>query len=706
MKFNIPKFNLASLQSAVLSLLLVACLTACKKDDVAPEEPVVEFESEEYSKPTEDELRVVSDYPAYVIPYEYNNFGKALVDRLQNRVTEINDETLIDLATVVLHSSQIMSMEDDWMAVLVQLLLGRNIVIVEPTVQDFNYFCDVITATYILLQENEESRELLDELDIIPGARQTLEAFYDLGMNPSKLESMFLLNTDRGGIFAEAIAVRGCDFHIVDRMMDVAESEVTHEQIIDEEGNTEPIENPHIDNPEDGTSSEVITPYSYGLFCDMVVKWINDHGYFADQAAEIRNRGVEILNSRATETTKYNLEDITSVQKVHYTMSAATPYNLGPKLPVTVSFEICSIYMEEENCDYYCVYKNILSYNQVLDCGPTGEDNKRKWRENERFGYYAVHHVDEFTYTVWTMHQYYGPFMRDIEGRSICHAHPDNFIDSATSGVELPDANFIKSVDGVGVTKYSPKNSIGSVDKTDGFSYGFDGGLCLAKEPSVNLGFNVSYDSSTTQSIDDLEIIASSTNGIPEWKYVGQNLPDAFYNLVKKPSHSEAPAIMRRECEVDQSWIWKVPNPTGSYRLFDETKVTTSVMYYTYGFLKTYPNYVNQTTTKRVSFFMIPPPRSEQLWMMNVTPYSDELNSMLATTHSRFWNKSDHEFKLTDTSEDSRISIEQFIRDFERDLNSKRHTWKNRNFKGNFTFSYYNVDEIDGEPISFDFVVE
>ena len=163
---------------------------------------------------------------------------------------------------------------------------------------------------------------------------------------------------------------------------------------------------------------------------------------------------------------------------------------------------------------------------------------------------------------------------------------------------------------------------------------------------------------------------------------------------------------MRRECEVDQSWIWKVPNPTGSYRLFDETKVTTSVMYYTYGFLKTYPNYVNQTTTKRVSFFMIPPPRSEQLWMMNVTPYSDELNSMLATTHSRFWNKSDHEFKLTDTSEDSRISIEQFIRDFERDLNSKRHTWKNRNFKGNFTFSYYNVDEVDSEPISFDFVVE
>jgi hypothetical protein len=114
------------------------------------------------------------------------------------------------------------------------------------------------------------------------------------------------------------------------------------------------------------------------------------------------------------------------------------------------------------------------------------------------------------------------------------------------------------------VVNYSPKNSIGSVYKTDGFSYGFDGGFYIAKEPSVSLGFSVSYDTSTTQTIDDLEIVASSSNGIPEWKYVGHNLPDAFYNLLLPTSHSEAPAIMRRECEVDQSWIWRIPNPKGS----------------------------------------------------------------------------------------------------------------------------------------------
>lgn len=92
--------------------------------------------------------------------------------------------------------------------------------------------------------------------------------------------------------------------------------------------------------------------------------------------------------------------------------------------------------------------------------------------------------------------------------------------------------------------------------------------------------------------------------------------------------------------------------------------------------------------------------------MMNVAPYSDELNSMLATTHSHFWKKDDHEFLLNDTSDDSRISIEQFLNDFKRDLNNKRNTWQSRNFKGTFTFLYYNINDESNEPISFEFVVE
>ena len=163
---------------------------------------------------------------------------------------------------------------------------------------------------------------------------------------------------------------------------------------------------------------------------------------------------------------------------------------------------------------------------------------------------------------------------------------------------------------------------------------------------------------------------------------------------------------MRRECEVDQSWIWKVPNPSGSYRLYDETKVVTTAMYYENENFQSHSRFVDTETTKRVSFLMMPPPRSQQVWMMNVAPYSDELNSMLATTHSRFWKKDDHEFLLNDTSDDSRISIEQFLNDFKRDLNNKRNTWQSRNFKGTFNFLYYNINDESNEPISFEFVVE
>ena len=68
--------------------------------------------------------------------------------------------------------------------------------------------------------------------------------------------------------------------------------------------------------------------------------------------------------------------------------------------------------------------------------------------------------------------------------------------------------------------------------------------------------------------------------------------------------------------------------------------------------------------------------------------------------------KDDHEFTLNDTSEESTISIDQFVNDFQKDLNSKRFTWKNRKFTGKYTFSYYNINTENVEPISFDFVVE
>lgn len=678
---------------------------ACTKDDSEKGPEKLIFEADKYSVPTEDALGVVSNLPAYVIPYQYKNFGAALVNRLKNQVADINEQTLESLATVVFHSSQIESLEDEWAAILMQLLLGHNIIIIEPTIEDFRNFCDYITAIYILLSQAEGGVELLDELDIIPGARQTLEAFYDMSMDESKIDAMFLFDTDSSGVFAEAIAVRGSDFHIVDRMKGVAESEITHERVDNESGTVEQIETPNIESATGTKPANAITPYTYGLFADMFTEWINDQEYYVKQFEAARSRAVNAFNTRAADTNKFTLDEISTVQKVQYTINAASPYDVGPKLPVTVRFEICSIYMENDDCDYYCVYKNILSYNQVLNCGPVEE---RKWRESYNFGEPSDDLIEDVYSEIkgWICYPYYGPFMRDIEGKSICHTHTDAFVDSTTQAVDLPNANTIQSVANTTVTHYSPKNSIGSIDKSDGFSYGFDGGLYLAKEPSVSLGFSVSYDTSTTQTIDDLEIIASSANGVPVWQYVGHNLPDAFYNLFLPTAHSEAPAIMRRECQVDQSWIWRVPKPKGSYRLFDETKVTTSIMYYDFGFFKANSKFANQTTTKRVSFLMAPPPRSQQSWMMNVSPYSDELNAMLATTHSRYWKKDDHEFTLNDTSEESTISIDQFVNDFQKDLNSKRFTWKNRKFTGKFTFSYYNINTENVEPISFDFVVE
>ena len=394
------------------------------------------------------------------------------------------------------------------------------------------------------------------------------------------------------------------------------------------------------------------------------------------------------MNCRS-EAQKFSLDEICTAQKVEYTTYGHAPV-VNTRLPITVRFEICSVYREEDDSDYYCIYKKITSYNQLLNCGPT---DAKSWNTYPGFGGYVPFGKGPFAIDVWVDAKCYGPYMTDIVSQSICHTDSEDFSETGDGMVIMPEYDKIKPVDGIKVVNYSPKNSIGSVDKTSGFSYGFDGGLYLASDPSVNLGFSISYDASTTQTIDNLEIVASTVDGGVKWNYNGNNLPVGKAGIF--PSHTLAPDIMTRECEVDQSWIWKVPNPSGSYRIYDKTEVHTALHYILNLVVYTVDNYSwNYNPTIR-SFRMAPPPRCEQRWMMDVAPYSEELNTMLATTHAKYWKADDHEFKLADTTDDSRITIQQFINDFEQDLENKKRSWQSRGFEGPYTFTFYKVGDAD-----------
>lgn len=671
--------------------LLFAFSVACSEKEEFPVDDDKKVEIEDYVVETEDKLTVVSDLPAYVFPHNYEGFGLALVNRLNNKVSIIDEENEDLLATIVVHSSKLISMGEDFEILLFQMMLGNNIVIIEPTLEDFRYFCTTITA---LLEEMIELDKELDSFiteDLFPGLRQTFEGFYEMSKDDSKIESMFLSDSDSQGVFAEAIAVRGCHFHIVDRLVGVADNQISFEKLDTLTNTIVPNDNPLIEKPEGGIQKATITPYTYGLFADMFTDWINKQEYYLEDMEEMRTRGANTFKSRS-ETTKFNLEDICTVQKVEYTILADQPSYIGAPIPVHVSFEICSVYMEDQNSDYYCIYKQIISYNQFLYCGPEGSDKNREWRTSSNFGYYKDPKK-------FIKYPYYGPFMRNIYSESICHTNEDKFAN--TEGlINIPEFEEIKGVLNANIEKYSPMNSIGSSDVTHGFSYGFDGGLYLAKEPALNLGFSVSWDSSTTKTVSDLQVEASSYGGKANWKYLGQNLPEAYFNLVVSNSHSFAPEIMRTECPVDQSWILKIPNPTGYYRLLDQTTITTSVMYYTTGFMKCYTEYVNADTKKRVSFLLMPPPRYEQKWTMHVTPSENE--EKISTLHERFWIKNGKELRLPDSSKESRISITEFINDFKQEMENKRSSWERMNLYGTYTFTYINDDNHDEVEFTFD----
>lgn len=664
-------------------LLMMALMgTACSEDKVHPELEE-NYHIVEREVITEDLMTVTSSLPAYVSAYNYTGFGKALVDRLGNRVASMDEDNVDDITTVVVHSSQIPDMDEDQVSLLIaQLLLGKNIVLVEPTLDSFTGFCDLITDIYVLFSSTEEGKEMLEELDVVPGIRQTFEAFYEISNNPEKINDMFLLNTDTDGVFAEALAIRGCDFHLVESLDAISVTESVTKEVDQETGKVTVIENDTAMQPAE------ITPYTYGTFADMLVEWVNEQKDYIEEIAALKQRSMNQLNSRA-EAQKFSLDEICTAQKVEYTTYGHAPV-VNTRLPITVSFEICSVYREEDNSDYYCIYKKITSYNQLLNCGPT---DAKSWNTYPGFGGYVPFGKGPFAIDVWVDAKCYGPYMTDIVSQSICHTDSEDFSETGDGMVIMPEYDKIKPVDGIKVVNYSPKNSIGSVDKTSGFSYGFDGGLYLASDPSVNLGFSISYDASTTQTIDNLEIVASTVDGGVKWNYNGNNLPVGKAGIF--PSHTLAPDIMTRECEVDQSWIWKVPNPSGSYRIYDKTEVHTALHYILNLVVYTVDNYSwNYNPTIR-SFRMAPPPRCEQRWMMDVAPYSEELNTMLATTHAKYWKADDHEFKLADTTDDSRITIQQFINDFEQDLENKKRSWQSRGFEGPYTFTFYKVGDAD-----------
>lgn len=672
------------LAKGMLWTMLALMGTACSENKVHPELEE-NYNIVEREVITEDLLTVTSSLPAYVAPYNYTGFGKALVDRLGNRVASVDEDNMTDIATVVIHSSQIPDMDDEQMSVLIaQLLMGKNVVLVEPTLDSFSEFCDLITSIYVLISSTEEGQEMFEALDVVPGIRQTFEAFYEISNEPDKINDMFITNTDSDGVFAEALAIRGCDFHLVESLDAISVTESVTKEVDQETGKVTVIENDTAMQP----AETEITPYTYGTFADMLVGWVNEQKDYIEQIAALKQKSMNQLNSRA-EAQKFSLDDICTAQKVEYTTYGRAPIT-NTRLPITVSFEICSVYREKDNADYYCIYKKITSYNQLLNCGPT---DAKSWNTYPDFGGYIPIGKGPFTIDIWVDAKCYGPYMTDIVSQSICHTDSEDFIESGDGMVIMPNYNEIKPVDGVQVVNYSPKNSIGSVDKTSGFSYGFDGGLYFASEPSANLGFSISYDASTTQTIENLEIVASTADGGVKWNYNGNGLPVGKAGI--PPSHTFAPDIMTRECQVDQSWIWKIPNPSGSYRIYDKTEVHTALHYILNLVVYTCDHYYwNYNPTIR-SFRMAPPPRCEQRWMMDVAPYSEKLNTMLATTHATYWKADDHEFKMADTTDDSRISIEQFVADFKKDLENKKRTWKSRGFNGNYTFTFYKVDDPD-----------
>ena len=247
----------------ILFFIVALTVVSCKDEEPIPEPDRANFEVVEYESITEDKLTVTSSLPAYVYPHTYINFGKSLVDRLLNKSPEVTMDNIVDISTVVIHSSKIESLEEDFALIVIQLLLGKNIIIVDPTLDSFYYFSDFVTKVYKHLESTEEGREVLAQFETVSDIRQTFEAFHEISQDPQKLDDLFFVNSDEKGVIAEAIGIRGANFHIVERANNNSESTLITRSVNSETGEVTETVN---EQEEESTTIKERTPYENGLF--------------------------------------------------------------------------------------------------------------------------------------------------------------------------------------------------------------------------------------------------------------------------------------------------------------------------------------------------------------------------------------------------------------------------------------------------------
>lgn len=445
-------------------LSLTVLCGACYDDNDVINEPNVVIETTDDSQPSDDKLKVKTNLKTFVYAYEYDNTGKAFINRITNKADMLDSS----VQTIVLHNGNVPALSNnDYKDIVSHIARGGNVVYCSPTRAGVDKFIRT-------LQETGKEMYAADGLSFTNEGYQACRNILLMKADSTGLIlPPFLSGAETNGVLCDALAFRGGDYYVV---ADNDEQPLVR-TAVNEDGSS-PSDNAPLEAADE---DDVDNDYICGLHAD---------GKEAKMA-----KGRALLRQSVVAGEMQEISDIANANSVGYSFNA---YFGKKKTKVSVNFDIWAV-NDQNMTDYYLVHQTVTSENSKLGCGPAGS---KTWFVGDRVqkafnGCYEAAGYAEKGYSYSAIYQAYYAYMTRL----------------------MTQAQF-NGGNNVEISNISPANSIsGQTTYTENLSWSINACFISGRDPRVQVTGGVKVDKSWSRNVQDLNMTFSYNGNKPKWEY-------------------------------------------------------------------------------------------------------------------------------------------------------------------------------------------
>lgn len=310
---------------------------------------------------------------------------------------------------------------------------------------------------------------------------------------------------------------------------------------------------------EGNEANETMTAYQWGMKADAVADWLNRqaHGDAQTRAgmADFRRALTRAASGSAA------IADLMSAQTREYVFGYVYPWPWDPRTGevssgLKVQYTIYSAHNLDKHTEYYQVKQHIVANNGQMigiDC----EDNHYKPRENDPDNTYGYIYGGKWVGSECLCMREIQTDMKLAGNGTISLWHADPQTDNNSQSTDVSESS---------TTGWSAGGSLGG-------SVGSISGATGSASLNFSYSESVTMQTGSSWSTKDLSTTYNENGNQPTWKYTITGRLNEISTTLWEDNHYFSqhskiiPQLAKSTCTTDENAIWKVSNPSGTYRL-------------------------------------------------------------------------------------------------------------------------------------------